>query len=75
MKENYDRLITIHKGLQEQSKDKYAQDILIADLRTNYEGIKKEDLKEHPLLQFQPLQKLRISSVMNAPLAHKTIEN
>ena len=40
LKENYERLITINKNIQEQAKDKVlAQDIIIADIRTNYDAV------------------------------------
>ena len=46
LKENYERLITINKNIQDQAKDKeLAQDILIADMRTNYDAVKTENLK------------------------------
>ena len=46
LKENYERLITINKNLQAQAKDKeYAQDVLISELRTNYDATKTENIK------------------------------
>ena len=46
LKESYERLITINKNFQEQAKDKaFAQDVLMAEMRTNYDTVKAENLK------------------------------
>ena len=46
LKENYERLITINKNLQNQAKDwGYAQDVLNAELRNNYDSVKAENIK------------------------------
>ena len=50
LKENYERLITINKNIQEQAKDKeLAQDILLVDMRTNYDSVKTENIKLNTL--------------------------
>ena len=47
-------MITINKNIQEQAKDKeLAQDILIAELRTNYDSIKTENIKLNDSLDTQ----------------------
>ena len=47
-------MITINKNLQEQTKDKdYAKDVLMAELRINYDSIKTENLKLKDSLETQ----------------------
>ena len=54
LKENYERLITINKNLQDQAKDRgYAQDVLNAELRNNYDSVKAENIKLNDDLETQ----------------------
>ena len=54
LKENYERLVTINKNLQNQAKDReYAQDVLQAELRTNYDSAKAENIKLNDSLETQ----------------------
>ena len=54
LKENYERLITINKNIQDQANDKeYAQEILGSELRTNYESVKSENIKLKDSLETQ----------------------
>ena len=54
LKENYERLNTINKNVQDQAKDKqFAQDVQIAELRTNYDSVKAENVKIKDNLETQ----------------------
>ena len=54
LKENYERLNTINKNVQDQAKDKqFAQDVQIAELRTNYDSVKAENIKIKDNLETQ----------------------
>ena len=54
LKENYERLITINKNLQDQAKDRgYAQDVLMAEVRNNYDSVKAENVKLNDNLETQ----------------------
>ena len=49
---DYERLITINKNLQDQAKDKsYVQDVLMAELRNNYDSVKAENVKLNDSLE------------------------